>query len=149
MAQHLAIIDNSPAIRFLYTSILVGEHYALSLYDESPTTALRIRQRYPDLIIYGNISGSTDEEWRFIDRLRSWAALAHTPILLTTTGYELVRDCIEHGKRTNVCLLRKPFTRPELLDAVRMALEPSMGRMPALPEQPARSARSESLQPGA
>jgi CheY-like chemotaxis protein len=122
MPHRIAIIDRVSALQFLYVSILMREGYSLSRHDEGTATVRILGQRRPDLILYGNIIGTVPGEWDFVDRLRDSPELARTPILLATTGCEMIRDSRQLASRANITLLAKPFTRAQLLDAVHAAL---------------------------
>ena len=123
MATRIMVINNSDDILALFDKILTTDECEvfsrlflnLNLHD--------VRKIQPDLIILDYDFGREGEGWEFLQLLRMEDTTALIPVLICTTDIKLVEDIADYLATKKVTILRKPFERHDLLNAVQLSFQ--------------------------
>ncbi len=121
MATRIMVINNSDDILALFDKILTTDECEvfsrvfldLDLHD--------IQKIQPDLIILDYYVGREGVGWEFLQMLRMEDTTALIPVLICTTEVKLAQEIAEYLSSKQVSILRKPFERRDLLNAVELA----------------------------
>ncbi len=129
---YILVVDDDDDVRELLCRMLEQDGYAAAAASGGDQALRRIAAGAPDLVITDMVMPGMDG-FEVMQRLRRLAP--QTGILVMSGGGRLGFDrYLETARRLGAsAVLRKPFTRAEMLDAVRRAL----------PRQPAPPARQE------
>lgn len=123
MAIRIMVINHSDDILALFDKILTTDECEvfsrvflnLNLHD--------VQKIQPDLIILDYYVGREGVGWEFLQLLRMDDTTARIPVLICTTEVKLVEDIADYLATKKITILRKPFERDDLLDAVRLAFQ--------------------------
>lgn len=121
MKTRIMVINNSDDILALFDKILTTDECEvfsrvflnLDLHD--------VQKIQPDLIILDYFVGREGVGWEFLQLLRMEDTTALIPVLICTTEIKLVEDIAEYLATKQITILRKPFERRDLLNAVQLA----------------------------
>ena len=123
MATRIMVINNSDDILALFDKILTTDECEvfsrvflnLDLHD--------VQKIQPDLIILDYYVGREGVGWEFLQLLRMDDTTAMIPVLICTTEVKLVEEIADYLVTKQVTVLRKPFERRDLLNAVQLAFQ--------------------------
>lgn len=123
MSARIAVFNHSPQLLRLFQVILGQQGFEVSGHIEDVHGVEAVRELQPDLIILGNLTGVGLDEWHTLTLLRAQAENRHTPIIIASTGTQILTGTVPCNHQDRLYLLPKPFDRQTLLDCVYQALE--------------------------
>lgn len=123
MVTRIMVINHSDDILALFDKILTTDDCEvfsrvflnLNLHD--------VQKIQPDLIILDYYVGREGMGWEFLQLLRMDDTTARIPVLICITDVKLVEAIADYLATKHITILRKPFERDDLLDAVRLAFQ--------------------------
>lgn len=118
----ILVINNSNDILSLFQKILESDDCKIFLQLFLNSDLRDVRRIQPDLIILDYYVGREGVGWEFLQLLKMEESTAEIPVLICTTEVKLVHEIAAYLATKRVSILRKPFERRDLVDAVQSAL---------------------------
>lgn len=132
VATRILVINNSDDILALFHKILAtGDREVFTQFFLNSDLS-EVNRIEPDLIILDYYVGREGVGWEFLQLLKMNESTASLPVLICTTDVKLAHEIAGYLATKRVSILRKPFERRDLVDAVATVMRGS----------PALSARS-------
>ncbi len=127
MTARILILEEDPAIRTLYQTILDEAGYTCLVYPTLPEITT-VHALQPDLILLDYFRGATPYGWIFLIQLKTYRETDHIPVLLCTANQVAVAAHAQDLASFNVTVVYQPFAVDDLLGAVRYSLPQAVGR---------------------
>jgi len=119
--KKIAIIDDVPEYRHLFSSLLEGKYQVLEARDGREGLEI-IEKEIPDLIFL-DVSMPGMGGFEFIEMLRKHASLYHIPVIAVTAHSVFsAKKAIEKGCND---FLLKPLIPTKILDMINKWIEPA------------------------
>lgn len=121
MTHNILIIDDDPIIQRVVTAMLLTEGLRIRTASSVPEGLALIEQERPDLAICDMVMPNTSG-LDFLQRCRQTPALASMPVIVISgsSGQHMIEEALTQGA---FACLSKPFSKPQIADTVRTALQ--------------------------
>jgi DNA-binding response OmpR family regulator len=125
MRERILIFNHSSNILELYRAALSGHGYQVFTRIEDMTSLKEVEEVEPELIIFGNVKGIGEDEFRILRELREHPLGRTIPVIISTTAPHTASLMTEIQRLKQTVLLAKPFDYQGLLNQVREILDNS------------------------
>lgn len=123
MKTRIMVINNSDDILALFQKILATEECEVFIQVFLNSDLRDVRRIQPDLIILDYYVGREGIGWEFLQMLKMEDITATIPVLICTTDVKLAHEIAAYLATKRVTVLRKPFDRRDLVNAVQSAFQ--------------------------
>jgi DNA-binding response OmpR family regulator len=130
MSSKIMVINDTQEILELFAEILQSEGYEVSLHSYSTRELDDVRRAAPDLIISDHPPFQEEKGWQFVQKLKMSRDVADIPVIICTTSLKWLRANVDEGwlAAKRITIVPKPFNVDELLQEVRVMLDPGHAR---------------------
>lgn len=119
----IMVINNSDNILAMFRKILEADDCEVFLHLFINSDLRDVAKIQPDLIILDYYVGREGVGWEFLQLLKMEDSTATVPVLVCTTAIRLAHEIAGYLATKRVSVLRKPFERTDLVNAVHVALQ--------------------------
>jgi len=128
---HILVINDTQEILDLFRDLLEDEGYRVTLSSFAFQEVRDVVRIAPDLVILDFLIGDEAKGWQMLQKMRMYRPTEKLPVVVCTAALALVRELEGHLLTKQVVVVLKPFDVDELLEVVRIALDPES--MPGAP----------------
>lgn len=118
----ILVIDSSLTVLDIYHEVLENEGYEVEISNFAFESLGTVERLHPDLIILDFDREGLREEWQLLKLLRLHPLTANIPIVLSMAPLLLYPHAEEYFQHNHIRLLLSPFSKEDLLAAIRQAL---------------------------
>lgn len=122
MSPLIAVIDNSEAIRKMFTLIERFEGWTISGYSYREVSLAIIQELKPDLIILDFVQHRIGDGWELLQLLKMEVSTASIPVIISTTMPLLPADMQAYLVSRDICVVRKPFDVEDFISIARQVM---------------------------
>ena len=120
--KHVYVVNGSPAFLDIMRELLQGENYNVTTTNFVPLSFEAIEAAQPQLLIIDLVIGE-QAGWDLLTRLRVAVLTRNIPVLLVSTGPDLLEDARQrHDAFGGDRFLTKPFDLDDLLDNINQLI---------------------------
>lgn len=120
----IVLMNDSEELLEMLRDLLQGEGHEVVIYSYAIEEMKKLEHLKPDLIILDIMMGASNPKgWVTLQKIKLYAPLASTPIIVCTAAEVFVREQEGYLISKGVATLLKPFDIDDLLTAVQKALE--------------------------
>ena len=122
MSPLIAVIDNSQAIRTMFTLIARFEGWTVSGYSYREVSLDIIQELKPDLIILDFVQHRIGESWELLQLLKMERSTAAIPVIISTTMPLLPAELQAYLASRDICVVMKPFDVEDFISITNQVL---------------------------
>jgi CheY-like chemotaxis protein len=122
MSPLIAVIDNSEAIRKMFTLIARFEGWTISGYSYREVSLAIIQELKPDLIVLDFVQHRIGEGWELLQLLKMEVSTAAIPIIVSTTMPLLPAEMQAYLASRDICVVMKPFDVEDFISVAQQVL---------------------------
>ena len=120
----IVLMNDSEELLEMLRDLLQSEGHEVFIYSYAIDEMKKLEQVKPELIILDIMMGASNPKgWSTLQKIKLYAPLASTPIIVCTAAEVFVREQEGYLISKGVATLLKPFDIDELLTAVQKALD--------------------------
>ncbi|MGN6485743.1 MAG: response regulator [Thermomicrobiales bacterium] len=123
-APHILVINDTQEILDLFRDLLEDEGYRVTLSSFAFQEIKDVVRINPDLVILDFLIGDEAKGWQMLQKMRMYRPTERIPVVVCTAALALVRELEGHLLTKGVVVVLKPFNIDDLLEVVRIALDP-------------------------
>src|SRR5690242_10162753 len=126
MSRPLIIVVNADwSFLEMLSEFLEEEGYQALPIKENGEPFEIIKRRMPQLVFLELLSTDPDRGWMVLNKMRLDPKTSRIPVIIASTGTQLIRDNEQHLRAKGCEILLKPFDLEELLTLVGRLVSPS------------------------